>query len=72
MMPVKDIGESFSCNFGRPTKEHFSICGLILLKDYFGWTNEEAIEHYLYDVKIQYALKIQADNLKLGARTLER
>jgi len=72
MMPIEDIGESFSYNFGRPTKEHFSICGLILLKDYFGWTNEETIDHYLYDLKIQYALKIQVDNLKLGARTLER
>lgn len=72
LMPIEDIGESFSYNFGRPTKEHFSICGLILLTDYFGWTNEETIDHYLYDLKIQYALKIQADNLKLGARTLER
>ena len=72
MMPIEDLGESFSYNFGRPTKEHFSICGLILLKDYFGWTNEETIDHYLYDLKIQYALKIQVDNLKLGARTLER
>ena len=72
LMPIEDIGESFSYNFGRPTKEHFSICGLILLKDYFGWTNEETIDHYLYDLKIQYALKIQADNLKLGTRTLER
>ena len=41
LMPVDQLGENFSSDFGRPTKEHYSICGLILLKDYFGWTNED-------------------------------
>jgi hypothetical protein len=72
LMPVKDIGEGFSPDFGRPTKEHYSICALILLKDYFGWSNEETVDKYLYDLKIQYALKLQPDNLNLGIRTLER
>ena len=72
LMPVDRLGEDFSYDFGRPTKEHYSICGLILLKDYFGWTNEDTIDKYLYDLKVQYALKIQPDNLQFGIRTLER
>ena len=72
LMPVDQLGENFSSDFGRPTKEHYSICGLILLKDYFGWTNEDTIDRYLYDLKVQYALKIQPDNLQFGSRTLER
>ena len=72
LMPVDRLGEDFSYDFGRPTKEHYSICGLILLKDYFGWTNEDTIDKYLYDLKVQYALKIQPDNLQFGSRTLER
>lgn len=72
MLPVAEVGAVFSEDLGRPTKEHYSICGLILLKDYFGWSNEETVDKYLYDLKVQYALKLQPDNLKLGIRTLER
>ena len=72
MMPVDDLGKSFSFDFGRPTKEHYSICGLILLKDYFGWTTQETVDEYLYNLKIHYALMIEPDNLELSTRTLER
>jgi hypothetical protein len=72
MMPVDDIGQGFSRNFGRPTREHYSICGLLLLKDYFGWTVEESVKHYLYDLEIHYALRIEPDCLEMSTRTLER
>ena len=72
MIPIEDIGTEFSANFGRPTKEHYSICGLILLKEYFNWTTQDTIDNYLYNLKIHYALMIDPDNLKLGTRTLER
>ncbi len=51
---------------GRPTKEHYSVCGLILLKDYYGWTNQEAVDQYLYNLKIHYALMIEPDNLEFS------
>jgi len=72
LMPVEDLGEGFSPDFGRPTKEHYSMCGLILLKEYFGWTDEETVDQYLYSFKIQYALKIQPDCLDMSSRTLTR
>ncbi len=72
MMPVDDLGESFSLDFGRPTKEHYSICGLLLLKDYFGWTTKETVDEYIYNLKIHYALMIDSDNIQLSTRTLER
>ncbi len=72
MMPVEDLGKGFSSDMGRPMKEHYSICGLLLLKDYFGWTTEETVDQYLYTFKIHYALMIEPDNLYLGTRTLER
>ena len=71
-MPVEDLGEGFSPDFGRHTKEHYSMCGLILLKEYFGWTDEETVDQYLYSFKIQYALKIQPDCLDMSSRTLTR
>ncbi len=45
---------------------------MILLKDYFGWTNEDTIDKYLSDLKVQYARKIQPDHLQFGSRTLDR
>jgi len=72
MMPVDDIGKSFSTDFGRPSKEHYSICGLILLQEYFGWTVEETVKHYLYDLEIHYALRIEPDGLELSERTMHR
>jgi hypothetical protein len=72
MMPVGDLGETFSLDFGRPTKEHYSICGLLLLKDYFGWRTKEAVDEYIYNLKIHYALMIDSDNIQLSTRTLER
>lgn len=72
MMPLEDFSKGFSYDMGRPTKEHYSVCGLLLLKDYFGWTTREAVDQYLYNLKIHYALMIEPDNLELSTRTLER
>ena len=72
MMPVEDLGKRFSRDLGRPTKEHYSVCGLILLKDYYGWTNQEAVDQYLYNLKIHYALMIEPDNLEFSLRSFER
>ncbi len=72
MMPVEDLGKGFSRDLGRPTKEHYSVCGLILLKDYYGWTNQEAVDQYLYNLKIHYALMIEPDNLEFSLRSFER
>jgi len=72
IMPVEEVGQGFSMDFGRPTKEHYSICGLLILKEYFGWTVEEAVKHYLYDLEIHYALRIEPDCLELSERTLHR
>ena len=72
LMPVEEVGKGFSSDFGRPTKEHYSICGLILLKGYFGWTTKVAVDRYLCDLKVQYALCLQPTGLELGSRTLER
>lgn len=72
LIPVDAINKGFSADFGRPTKEHYSICGLLILKEYFGWTIEEAVDNYLFNFKIQYALRIQPDSLQISSRTLDR
>jgi len=71
VMPVARLGQHFSDSLGAPTKELYSMAGLVFLADFHGWTNQEAIEAYIFRSDVQYAL-----NLEPGAtvctRTLER
>jgi len=56
--PVEKLAEHFSMLGGPETKELFSLAGLMVVKDYFNWSGEEAIDRYNGDLFIQYALNI--------------
>ena len=71
-MPVEKLGEHFNETIGRPTKELYSISGLLLLKEMFNWTEEEAVKNYIFNTEVQYALNLGRDNLQLDIRTLQR
>lgn len=43
---------------GLETKELFSMTGLRTVKEYFEWTNDDAVDHYNADLLLQYALNI--------------
>ena len=58
LMPVKEVGSSFSKIMGRPTKELHSACGLLLLMEYNDWTVEEAADAYMFDSRVQFALNL--------------
>jgi hypothetical protein len=38
---------------GRPTKELYSVAGLLLIKEFMNWSNERAADSYMFDVSIQ-------------------
>ena len=38
VMPVGELAENFSRELGAPTKELYSMAGLVFLADFFGWT----------------------------------
>lgn len=61
LMPAKELGEYFDPEIGRPTKELFSIAGLLLIKEFKNLTNSEASDAYMFDVAIQYALNLQPE-----------
>ncbi len=58
LMPVERIGAKLSEKTGRPSKELYSVCALLFVKDYFGWTFREAVERYVFDVRVRYAFNI--------------
>lgn len=72
MMPVEEIGKHFSEVMGRPTKELYSACGLLLLQEFNNWTIEEAADMYMFDGRVQFALNLGRDRQTMSTRTIER
>ena len=71
LMPVDELVHHFSRRWGRPTKELYSMAGLVFLADFFGWTAQEAAEAYIFRNDVQYALNT-APGAVVSARTIER
>jgi hypothetical protein len=72
LMPADVLAGEFSPTMGTPTKELYSIAGLLLIKEFMGWTKTEAAEAYMFDVDIQYALNLEPANQSMCERTIER
>lgn len=72
MMPVDQLGGHFHALEGRPTKELYSACGLLLLQEFNNWTTEEAADRYMFDARVQFALNLGRENQSMSTRTLER
>ena len=70
-LPVAAIARHFSEHFGCPTKELFSMAGLVFLADFFDWTAEEAADAYMMRVDVQFALNIDP-GVECCSRTVER
>lgn len=71
VMPVADLAKNFSESLGAPTKELFSMAGLVFLTDFFDWTADEAVEAYIFRSDVQYALNLER-GVEVSSRTLER
>ena len=72
LMPVGTVKEHFDPVIGQPTKELYSVCGLIFLMEFNNWTAEEAAHAYMFRVDIQYALNLDPENQSMSSRTVER
>ena len=72
LMPVEALREHFHPDLGRPTRELYSMAGLILLLEFRHWTKAEAVEAYCFHMDVQYALNLEPVAHDLSVRTLER
>jgi Transposase DDE domain len=70
-MPVDRLGRHFSDTLGAPTKELYSMAGLVFLADFFDWTAAEAAEAYIFRSDVQYALNTEP-GAEVCSRTVER
>ena len=72
LMPAEELAEHFHPRLGRPTKELYSVAGLIFLKACNNWTMEQAVNAYCFHLDVQYALNVSGDDAELSLRSLER
>jgi len=72
IMPVDIIAGKFSESDGRPTKELYSMAGLVFIMQFHNWTIEQAAEEYMINLGVQYALNLAPGGQSLSPRTLDR
>ncbi len=71
LMPVGQLAQHFSRELGAPTKELYSMAGLVFMTDFFDWTAQEAAEAYIFRSDVQYALNLEP-GVEVSSRTVER
>lgn len=71
LLPVRELSQHFSADLGCPTKELYSMAGLVFLADFFGWTATEAADAYMMRAEVQFALNIEP-GVECCDRTVER
>jgi len=71
-MPAEKLADHFHPEMGRPTKELYSMAGLLFIMEFRDWTHEEAANAYMFHVDVQYALNLQPERQSLCRRTIER
>jgi hypothetical protein len=72
LMPAQQLGKHFSPTLGRPTKELYSVAGLLFLQEFQNWTIPEAVEAYLFHTDVQFALNLEPGLDEMCERTFER
>jgi hypothetical protein len=72
LLPAPELGEHFSHDQGRPTKELYAVAGLLLIKEFKGWTPDEARWAFMFYGDIQYALNLEPAKQSMCERTFER
>ena len=52
VLPVPDLAKNFDPVMGAPTKELYSMAGLVYLTDFYDWTPARASEAYMLDLGV--------------------
>ena len=72
LMPADIIAQEYHPSLGRPTKELYSMCGLMLIMEMKDWTQDEAAGRYAMDMAVHYALNLGTGCAELSVRSIQR
>jgi len=71
LLPAAELAEHYHPTLGAPTKELYSMAGLVFLADFHDWTSTEAAEAYMFRTDVQFALNLEP-GADVSSRTVER
>lgn len=60
--PVKEIANHFDKSMGRPTKELYTVIGVLVLQQAFDLTDIETVEQLAFNIQWHYALNITEES----------
>ncbi len=72
LLPIDAVSGHFDPTMGRPTKELYSMAGLLLIQEFMDWTKDEALDAYSFSINVHYALNLEPVTHDISKRTLER
>jgi len=58
ILPVRELFPHFNASFGRPTKELYTVIGVLLFQQAFDLTDQETVEQLSFNLQWHYALNI--------------
>ncbi len=61
-LPVEALTRHYNQKMGRPTKELYSLLGLLILQQMFDLTDEEAVRQFAFNIEWHYALNITSES----------
>jgi len=70
-LPAARLGDDLCEEFGRPSKELYAMCGLLLIREFQNWTVPQTHEAALFRSDVQYALNLEP-GFEISQRTIER
>ncbi len=72
LMPVEILAKERHESLGRPSKELYSVAGLLFVMQFQNWTAAQAADAYMFDLGLQFALNLSPGKQSMSSRTLER
>jgi hypothetical protein len=61
-LPVESLPKYYRDKNGRPSKEMYSMLGLIILQQMHDLTDEKAVGDFMFDTRLGYALDVPGDS----------
>ena len=60
-LPVESLRKYYHDKNGRPSKEMYSMIGLMILQQMHDLTDEKAVGDFMFDIRWRYALDVPGD-----------
>jgi len=61
-LPISEVTPFFNAGFGRPTKDLYTVMGVLVLQQTHDLTDEETVDQFSFNIQWHYALNITEES----------